>query len=353
MAIQLRRGVYADFDPGKMVAGEIAFVTAGDPNSESGQSVYACFSPGIVKRFAAYEEMVENINAATEEIQQMFTADVQQAILLATQATNTANAAAETAGSAAEAANEAAALANAAAAGDISEKTVTFTEDEGELESGLALKNLFGRTKRKLSNLFSNIGALADLLTTDKSNLVAAINALKLVTDGKVDASKALNTYAEIMAATEAGFWPDALAVKEGFNQVNSTTLTVSRALVSDTAGKVAASAVTATELEYLDGVTSNVQTQLNAKQAASSAIKVKTTYREYTVDAGTIRTVTPTEADFTGGTVVAVIPLLVAASSGYTNTKIILGVADNRTSMTMWSSVAQSLYVVAVFLYR
>ena len=42
--------------------------------------------------------------------------------------------------------------------------------------------------------------------------------------------------------------------------------LTASHALVSDANGKVAVSTVTSTELGYLDGVTSNVQTQLNKK---------------------------------------------------------------------------------------
>ncbi len=50
---------------------------------------------------------------------------------------------------------------------------------------------------------------------------------------------------------------------------ITSANLTASRALVSDTSGKVAASStITSTELGYLDGVTSNIQTQLNAKQA-------------------------------------------------------------------------------------
>ena len=43
--------------------------------------------------------------------------------------------------------------------------------------------------------------------------------------------------------------------------------MTASRALVSNSSGKVDTSAVTLTELGYLDGVTSAVQTQLNAKQ--------------------------------------------------------------------------------------
>jgi hypothetical protein len=47
---------------------------------------------------------------------------------------------------------------------------------------------------------------------------------------------------------------------------ITDDNLTASRALVSDVSGKVAVSDVTSTELGYLDGVTSAVQTQLNAK---------------------------------------------------------------------------------------
>ena len=48
------------------------------------------------------------------------------------------------------------------------------------------------------------------------------------------------------------------------------TGLTASRALVSDSSGHPAVSAVTSTELGYLDGVTSSIQTQLNGKAASS-----------------------------------------------------------------------------------
>jgi len=46
-----------------------------------------------------------------------------------------------------------------------------------------------------------------------------------------------------------------------------SSDLDTSKALVSDGSGKVAASAVTTTELGYLSGVTDNVQTQIDSKQ--------------------------------------------------------------------------------------
>ena len=48
------------------------------------------------------------------------------------------------------------------------------------------------------------------------------------------------------------------------------TGLTASRALVSDSSGHPAVSAITSTELSYLDGVTSKIQTQLNGKAASS-----------------------------------------------------------------------------------
>ena len=51
-----------------------------------------------------------------------------------------------------------------------------------------------------------------------------------------------------------------------GASTITDDNLTASRALVSSASGKVAASDITATELGYLDGVTSNVQTQLDSK---------------------------------------------------------------------------------------
>ena len=51
-----------------------------------------------------------------------------------------------------------------------------------------------------------------------------------------------------------------------GASTITKDNLTASRALVSNSSGKVVVSNVTSTELGYLDGVTSNVQTQLNKK---------------------------------------------------------------------------------------
>ena len=58
--------------------------------------------------------------------------------------------------------------------------------------------------------------------------------------------------------------------ISGGASTITSSNLTASRALISNSSGKVAVSDVTSTELGYLDGVTSNVQTQLNEKAASS-----------------------------------------------------------------------------------
>jgi len=57
--------------------------------------------------------------------------------------------------------------------------------------------------------------------------------------------------------------------IQGGATSIVSSDLTASRALASDAGGKVAVSATTSTELGYVSGVTSAIQTQLNAKQGS------------------------------------------------------------------------------------
>lgn len=50
MAIQFRRGAFADFIKSKMVAGEPAVVQSGDTNTQNGKAFYICYTPGSVDR---------------------------------------------------------------------------------------------------------------------------------------------------------------------------------------------------------------------------------------------------------------------------------------------------------------
>lgn len=73
MAIQNRRGNYADFDPTKMVAGEFAVVQNGDPDGTDGEAVYYAPKAGKAKRLVTADDVrnvisgeLENIIAETE-----------------------------------------------------------------------------------------------------------------------------------------------------------------------------------------------------------------------------------------------------------------------------------------------
>lgn len=75
-----------------------------------------------------------------------------------------------------------------------------------------------------------------------------------------------------------------------GATTIVSSNLTASCALVSDASGKVAVlSSVSSTELGYLDGVTSAIQTQLNAKAPLASPTFTGTVVLPATTSIGTL----------------------------------------------------------------
>lgn len=94
------------------------------------------------------------------------------------------------------------------------------------------------------------------------SNAVASVNgftgAVSLDTD---DVSEGSTNLYHSAARAQA-------AITGGASTIVTSNLTADRALASDGSGKVAVTSVTATELGHVSGVTSAIQTQLNAKQA-------------------------------------------------------------------------------------
>lgn len=144
MAIQMRRGDYADFDPTKLVAGELAVVTSGDPNSDTGRALYICFEPGVVKRVTDYEDLIDQINAATQEIQQRFTASVEQSARDALSFAESASSSAGTASSASESATAASQSASSAQAA--AESAAAAAKDAKEYVDQHGTKPMTGAT---------------------------------------------------------------------------------------------------------------------------------------------------------------------------------------------------------------
>lgn len=94
----------------------------------------------------------------------------------------------------------------------------------------------------------------SSLTLSDISDVTASITELNYI-DG---VTSAIQTQLDAKQATITG----------GATTIDTEDLTASRALVSTAGGKVAVATTTATEIGYVNGVTSAIQTQLNAKQA-------------------------------------------------------------------------------------
>ena len=115
-------------------------------------------------------------------------------------------------------------------------------------------------------------GAISTVTTSD----LTASRALVSSGSGKVAVSAVTSTelgYLDgVSSAIQTQLDAKQATITGAATTIDDADLTASRALVSSGSGKVAVSAVTSTELGYLDGVTSAIQTQLDAKAALSGA---------------------------------------------------------------------------------
>ena len=153
MAIKMRRGAYADFDPSKLEGAELAVVQQDDPNTTDGKAVYIAFQPGQAKRLATYEDIQNEVAQVTEDIAQELTQQFEEAIEDDVQAAQTAATNASTsAQTATTKASEAAASATQAA------QTVANIIDPTLTQSGKAADAKV--TKDKLTELKEDLNLL-------------------------------------------------------------------------------------------------------------------------------------------------------------------------------------------------
>ena len=110
-----RGGPYSKFDKTKTLPREFQIVESGDPNTKDGRAVYIAFEAGEPKRLSTYEDMQEDIDNATEEIQGTLTSGVDKKIKEADAAITSAKSAATKANTATTNANTATDSANKAA----------------------------------------------------------------------------------------------------------------------------------------------------------------------------------------------------------------------------------------------
>lgn len=99
MAIQMRRGAYAEFDPLKMKAGEWAVSTDSDTKK---QQIWMCFAPGVVKRMGTVEDFDTEIQRLIQNYLDGIAQSVSQAQKSAELATSKAQESANSASNAKE-----------------------------------------------------------------------------------------------------------------------------------------------------------------------------------------------------------------------------------------------------------
>lgn len=113
-------------------------------------------------------------------------------------------------------------------------------------------------------------GYVSSTITT--TPYLAPLRVIKSDESGKLSVSSVTDTELSYLSGVTSPLQAQINAKQATINGAASTivssNLTNNRALVSNVLGKVAVSAVTDTELGYLSGVTSPLQIQINAKQA-------------------------------------------------------------------------------------
>lgn len=91
---------------------------------------------------------------------------------------------------------------------------------------------------------------------------------------GKIDISNVTSTELNYMSGVTSNIQTQLngkqATITGAASSITINNLTADRAVVADNQGKITVSPITSTELSYLDGVTSNIQTQLNSKALKS-----------------------------------------------------------------------------------
>ena len=167
---------------------------------------------------------------------------------------------------------------------DATNDKVTFAVADGSTSAKgvVQLTNSTSSTSTTTAATPSSVKSAYDLANTAKTNAATAqtrADSAYSLAESKVDSLSDLGITA---TATELNYVngvtsniQDQLNGKQatitgGATTITGSNLTTNRALISNGSGKVTVSAVTSTELGYLDGVTSAIQTQLNGKAASS-----------------------------------------------------------------------------------
>ena len=164
------------------------------------------------------------------------------------------------------------------ASADLTASRVVVSNGSGKVAvsavTATELGYVSGVTSALQTQLAAKQATITGGATTIATSNLTTSRALASDTSGKVAASAVTATelgyVAGVTSALQTQLDAKGPAITGGASTIATSNLTASRALASDASGKVAVSAVTATELGYVAGLTSALQTQLDARLTLS-----------------------------------------------------------------------------------
>ena len=155
--------------------------------------------------------------------------------------------------------------------------------------TSLVFSQFSGAAEYQAGAGMTKTGLTFDVVTADASRIVVNPDNIDLATTGVTGGTYTkvtLDAYGRATSATAATtsditegsrlYFTDVraqAAMTGAASTITTSNLTVSRALASDSSGKVVATAVTGTELGYLSGVSSNIQSQLSNRQPLDATL--------------------------------------------------------------------------------
>ena len=288
MAIQMRRGAYAEFDPLKMKAGEWAVSTDSDTKK---QQIWMCFAPGIVKRMGTVEDFDVEIQRLIQGYLDGMAQSVSQAQKSAELATSKAQ--------------ESSTSASNAKTSETNAKTSETNASNSATKARNSETNAkASETKAKASETSASTSA-SNAKASETNSKTSETNAKKSETNASTSAANAKNseTNAKASATSASTFASNAKtsetnAKTSETNASNSATkarnsetnakASETKAKASETSASTSASNAKASETNSKTSETNAKKSETNASTSAANAKNSETNAKASATSAST-----------------------------------------------------------------